>query len=101
MANWYKLDNAAKIFPAIYQNSDTNSFRISAVFTERIDSSLLDEALRKALLRFPTFCVKIKRGFFWYYFDHNYNKPIIKEENCLVNDSVRLRRNNGFMFSLN
>ena len=100
MANWYKLDNAAKIFPAIYKNSDTNSFRISAVFTEKIDSSLLDEALRKALLRFPTFCVKIKRGFFWYYFDHNYNKPIIKEENCLVNDSVRLRRNNGFMFSL-
>lgn len=100
MANWYKLDNAAKIFPAIYKRTDTNSFRISAVFNEAIDESLLKEALKKALTRFPTFCVRIKRGFFWYYFDHNYHKPIIKRENCLVNDSVRLRKNNGFMFSL-
>lgn len=100
MANWYKLDNAAKIFPAIYKKSDTNSFRLSAVFNDNIENSLLKEALELSLKRFPMFRVKIKRGMFWYYFDQNNNKPIILEENCLVNDSVRIRRNNGFMFSL-
>ena len=25
---WYTLDNAAKIFPAVYKRSDTNSYRL-------------------------------------------------------------------------
>ena len=72
--DWYKLDNAAKIFPVIYSKKDTSSFRLSCVFYEDVKYQYLEEALKEALKRFPTFCVKLKRGFFWYYFEHNYNQ---------------------------
>ncbi len=99
--DWYKLDNAAKIFPVIYSKHDTSSFRLSCVFYENIQFQYLQEALKEALKRFPTFCVKLKRGLFWYYFEHNYNEPIIQEEKSNIFHSVRLRENHGFMFSLN
>lgn len=97
---WYKLDNAAKIFPAIYTKNDTSSFRVSAVLKDDIDESILHLSLKMALERFPSFCVKLKRGFFWYYFDHNYDEPIIQKENSKPYDTVRIYENNNFMFTL-
>lgn len=98
--NWYKLDNAAKIFPAIFTKDDTNSFRISALFFEDIDEKTLELSLKEALIRFPTFCVKLKRGFFWYYFEHNYRTPIVSQEDSRVFNSIRLYKNNGYLFTL-
>ncbi len=100
MANWYKLDNAAKIFPFIFSKKDTNSFRLSCVFYEDIVVENLEPALKKALHRFPTFCVKLRRGIFWNYFDHNNAKPLIKEENPTFGFSIHPRKNNGYMFTL-
>lgn len=92
MANWYKLDNAAKIFPFIFSKKDTNSFRLSCVFYEDIIVENLEPALKKALHRFPTFCVKLRRGIFWNYFDHNNAKPLIKEENPTFGFSIHPRK---------
>lgn len=100
MANWYKLDNAAKIFPFIYSPKDTNSFRLSCVFKEPINVLYLMPALKKALKRFPTFCVRLKNGIFWQYFDHNNSTPIIKKENPNLCLSVHPKKNNGFLFTL-
>ncbi len=100
VANWYKLDNAAKLFPFIYSKKDTNSFRLSCVFVDDIIVENLKPALKTALHRFPTFCVKLKRGLFWNYFDHNSAEPIIKEENPCLGLSIHLRKNHGFMFTL-
>ena len=63
----YTLDNAAKIFPAVYKRSDTNSYRLSALLKENIDPNILKKATIDALKRFPSLCVKLKRGAFWYY----------------------------------
>ena len=38
---WYTLDNAAKIFPAVYKRSDTNSYRLSALLKEDINPDIL------------------------------------------------------------
>ena len=37
---WYKLDNAAKIFPAISHNDSSNYFRLSAVLKEEVKPEL-------------------------------------------------------------
>ena len=73
--NWYKLDNAAKLFPSLYKDSDRNGFRIAAILKEDIQEEALSDALVETLKRYPSYCVKLKRGFFWYYFDHNFEKP--------------------------
>ena len=70
---WYKLDNAAQIFPVVSNKNETNTFRLSAVLKEDVDPDLLKEVLNKTLERFPTFKVKLKKGFFWYYLEENFN----------------------------
>lgn len=96
----YTLDNAAKIFPAVYKRSDTNSYRLSALLKENIDPNILKKATIDALKRFPSLCVKLKRGAFWYYLEHNYNTPIIEEEDPYLFNSVHIHTHNGFMFTV-
>lgn len=56
--DWYSLDNAAKIFPAVYKHSDTNSYRVSVLLTEDVNPEILLLAVEDALKRFPFFMCK-------------------------------------------
>ncbi len=98
--DWYTLDNAAKIFPAVYKHSDTNSYRVSVLLKKDVNPDTLLIATKDALKRFPYLCVKLKKGIFWYYLEHNYNDPLIEQEDPFLFNSVRLHTKAGFMFSV-
>ena len=55
-------------------------FRISAVLKEKVDPELLQRALVRTLLEFENFRVKLRKGFFWYYFETNNRNPGVEEE---------------------
>ncbi len=95
---WFRLDNAAKIFPG--QNSDgwSNVFRIGVQLKEEVDPELLKTALRRVLTRLPCFDVRIKPGFFWYYFEHNPNEPLVLEDVKNICYRVKFRENAGYLF---
>ncbi len=97
---WYKLDNAAKLFPAIETANDPGNFRLSCLFKEKVNKHYLADALDKALIRFPSFKVRLRRGIFWYYFDYNYESPIIFDENPIVLGKMKRRKNKGYLFCL-
>ncbi len=97
---WYKLDNAAKIFPAIHKNGMATGFRIAVVFKEIIQTKYLEEAVMLTLRRFPTFRVKIKKGFFWFYFEENNSKPTIQKESKNVFHSVEINFNDDYLFTV-
>ena len=79
-SEWFRLDNAAKIYPAA-KNSRWNAvFRVSAVMHERVDGDVLNVALRDIIKRFPSFDVTLKKGAFWYYFQYVEKKPEAREE---------------------
>ena len=96
---WYKLDNAAKIFPGTNTSTYSNIFRISVVLKETIDPELLEQALERTLLRFPCFAVRMRKGFFWHYFEHNSlpAPPVLADVGnpCI---RVKWRENGGFLF---
>ena len=94
---WYKLDNAAQIFPIVSNKDETNSFRLAAVLKEDVDAKLLKEVLVKTLERFPTFKVKLKKGFFWYYLQENHNDPIVCEESPYLCEANNYARQNDFL----
>ena len=98
---WYKLDNAAKLFPSIFSNADRNGFRVAALFKEEIQEEPLRDALVETLKRYPSYCVKLKDGFFWYYFDHNFQKPKIQKELPVIFSNIELYENNNYLFSVN
>lgn len=69
--HWFKLDNAATIFPGQNTQRWSNIFRFSVVLDREVKPDLLERALEETLARFPCFDVRIRRGFFWYYFEKN------------------------------
>ena len=71
MKKWFKLDNAAKVFPSVTSKRRSNLFRLSFNLKEEIDPDALRQALVYTLNRFPSMKVKMKKGFFWYYLKPN------------------------------
>lgn len=66
---WIKLDNAAKIYPAIKTKRWNNYFRLSATLRHPVDRDVLQSALDVVVRRFPSIAVRIRRGLFWYYLE--------------------------------
>ncbi len=69
--NWYRLDTAALIFPAVARRDWINAFRVSATLREAVDPQLLQRATDDMRRRFPSFFVTLRKGFFWYYLEQN------------------------------
>ena len=82
--DWFRLDNAAKIFPGQNSNTWSNIYRLSIRLKEEVDKDTLQTALESTLVRIPSFNVRIRQGFFWHYFEHNDNIPIILEISRLL-----------------
>lgn len=98
--DWFKLDNAAKIFPG--QNSSTwsNVFRLGVELKTEVDPEKLREALLSTLKRIPCFDVRIRAGFFWYYFEKNPNEPLVMEDVKNICYRVRFKENGGYLFRI-
>ena len=79
---WYSLDNSSKIFPATTSDGRKNTFFLSAVLKEEVNKEILEQAVNEVLKRFPSFCVRLKRGMFWYYLEENTKPFKLTEENA-------------------
>ena len=77
---WYRLDNAALIFPAIIRKNWNNVFRVSATLKEQVDPAILNRAIEDLKPRFPTFFVRLRTGFFWYYLETITEAPKAQED---------------------
>lgn len=77
---WMRLDNAAKIYPAALRQSWSNVFRLSASLTEPVDVRVLQSALDVTVRRFPSMCVCLRKGLFWYYLQQLEAAPRIRQE---------------------
>lgn len=77
---WRRLDNTAKIFPVIANENLSNVYRISATLKEEVDPGTLQRALEEILPQFEGFGVRLRKGFFWYYFENNKRMPVIERE---------------------
>ena len=100
MSNWYPLDNAAQIFPALIKKRQTNSFRLSALLYEDIDKDILKNAVVKTLERYPTFKVNLRKGLFWFYLNENSFEPVVKKEDPYFCESQNFRKQNYYLFNV-
>jgi hypothetical protein len=78
--DWFKLDNAAKIFPAVDSPLVTTMFRLSATLTEPVDPALLQRAVDSLAERFPYFRVTLRSGLFWNYLQRVDESAVVTEE---------------------
>ena len=95
---WRRLDNTAKIFPVIAGENLSSVFRISAILKNDVVPGTLQRALEEVLPQFEGFSVKLRKGFFWYYFEHNSRMPVIERENTYPCKYIDPHSNQLFLF---
>lgn len=71
---WYKLDLSAIVYPTLQRRDFSSVYRLSVVLKDVVEPDILQQALDKALPRFPTYKVAIRKGLFWRYLEPN-NRP--------------------------
>lgn len=77
---WFKLDNAAKIYPAVIGGDFTAVFRITVTLKEDVVYRPLSDAISVVASRFPYFNVTLSAGAFWYYLEGIESKPRLYAE---------------------
>lgn len=97
---WWRLDNAAKIYPAIRTSRWSSVYRVSLELKEDIDPEILYKALRQTLQRMPTFAVRMRAGVFWYYFEPNKKPPLLYQDVQYPCAHIDAAKNNGYLFKV-
>ncbi len=95
---FYFLDNAGFLYTAIASSRISAVYRITAKLAQAVDPLKLQEALDRTILRFPYFQVNLKRGFFWYYYEHTNRKPLVEQESHYPCKNMRQRQGKTFPF---
>ncbi len=96
--NWYKLDNAGKLYPSIVSTRMSTVFRMSIEMSEELDPKALQLALNQTIQRFPYFKVNLHRGLFWYYFEYSEKMPKVEKETYYPCMFMKYKKNNTFPF---
>lgn len=99
LRRWERFDNTAHLFPIIATNDMSNVYRISVNLTEEVDSQLLQQALNITLPHFPGFNMRMRKGFFWFYFEENTKPaPVVAEEDTYPCQFIEENRNRNYQF---
>ena len=101
MKRWFRLDNAAKIFPPVSNKKDPKVFRFTCVLKEEIDNVILQESVNEALIYFPDFKSILKQGFFWHYLETINFNPIVKEEKKDICSPIYGKKKKKLLFRVN
>lgn len=79
--NWYAIDNAGVLYSALQSDTYTPIYRFSAVLRRKVDPAALQAAIDRTMPRFPTFNVRMKKGLFWHYLEHDDSAgPFLQED---------------------
>lgn len=96
--NWFKLDNAAILFPTFASGTISTLFRLSMSLDEPIRLSTLEEALARVHPSFPYFNVELHAGAFWYYFEMISRPPRVLPDSKYPCMNLRLRDRGRYLF---
>jgi hypothetical protein len=95
---FYSLDNAGFLYTAIASSRMTTVYRMTVELSERVEAATLQKSLENVMHRFPYFQVTLKRGFFWYYYEHTEAIPKVEEETFYPCKTMRQRQGKTFPF---
>lgn len=77
----YKLDLSAIVYPTLQRRDFSSVYRLSVLMKEEVNPEILQQAVDRAMTRFPYFKVAIHRGLFWRYLETNHRPgPFVKKD---------------------
>lgn len=97
MDQWYRIDNTGKIFHAVSDATNSSVFRVSMILNEVIDPKFLQDALDIVAVRFPALTVRVRKGLFWDFMEHNDEQLIVKPEKDHPCTPIDRKENNAYL----
>lgn len=94
---WFKLDNAAKLYPAVATSRWSSNFRMSAELESPVEPEILQQALDLTIPRFPSMNVQLKAGVFWYYLEQTPKRLLVQQDSGHPCMPFSNKRDNGFL----
>lgn len=94
----YPLDNSALFYPIMATKKAQSLFRITLTLSDQVDGALLEEGLNKALLRFPTYKTRLKKGYAWHYLEENPERAKVFEGEGKLLAPINPDETNGYLF---
>ncbi len=89
--NWFKLDNAGKLYPSIASPRVSTIYRITTVTKDVINPQRLQAALECAAKTYPMFNVRLRKGVFWYFLEEIAQVPKVLKENYFPCTSINMK----------
>ena len=100
VGEWYALDNAAIIMPAVANTVTTSLFRFEAELDAPIDLDAMRRALEATSERMPYFNVTLRRGLFWYYFEPCKSPPPLHPDSPSPSQNWDINRRGTRLFRI-
>jgi len=64
------MDYSARFYPITATKKSQSLYVMGAKMKEEVDATILKQAANETIKKFPSFSVRLKKGFAWYYFEH-------------------------------
>lgn len=98
LRDWYRMDNAGVLYSAIQKETYSCTYRFTAVMACPVDPEALQRAVQRTMPRFPGFCMRIRRGMFWHYYERNQAPgPFVRPDHADPCQPFRFREDNGWL----
>ncbi len=98
--SWYRLDNAALIYPSSMSRRWSAIFRLSAQLSEPVDPKILEAAVRVTIKRFPLIALRLRRGFFWYFLEEIDDVPPVLRDVANPCTPIDTKNEQGYLFRI-
>ncbi len=97
---WYKLDNAGKLYPSIATSRVSTVYRLTVVLNQPVDPQILQMAVNVSAKNFPLFNVILRKGIFWFYFEHTDEIPSVHKERFFPCTSLSIKGSQPMMYKI-
>ncbi len=100
MENFNRLDAAAKLFPSVTSTHNSSVYRVAVILKEEINPLILQLAVNMIYERYNMFFRRLRKGFFWNYFDTNHIHFTVEEENSTPCSTIISNENKGYIIKV-
>lgn len=97
---WFNLDNSANLYALINSNGSQSIFRFTVELTDNIIADKMQDAINLTLERFPSFKVRLRRGVWWHYLEHNDKQLKLRPESDILMDTITAHNCDDYCFRI-
>lgn len=96
----YALDSSAVFYPFFTTKTTQSMYCVGAILKDAVDGDILKSALNDALLRFPLYKTRVKRGYGAYLLQENRAEAKAFKMDGKVLRPIDVKETNGYQFRL-